>query len=604
MVGAVPFRGVDGVAYWNAGPLALAHMQFFTTPESLEERQPLVSSGGEACLVWNGRVDNREELKAGLEAVGARLEDETDPGLVLAAYLEWGTGCVQRIVGDFALAVWDARARKLWCARDYVGVRPFYYFWDGKSFSFGPDVRAMLAYPLVSLKINEGMVGEFLVDEVTSREETLYADIRQLPPGCTLTVDGDKGLRIEEWWSPELSLLTYESDDEYAEQFRRLMDQSVRSRMRCNTPWAAELSGGLDSSSIAVSARAVLDESGRGEDRILTFSMASPGKPWDESDDIAAVREKARLTSELLEPLRASLDFFGERAGYWRDYPGSPNGEPMTLPIYEAAKRHGVRVLFSGVGGDELFDSRDGHLLDLAAGIWRPGALRRLTDTARCDWTAKGGARNWQRLLAKRLIIGYMPKRARVLRERRWLRKCTAVSPGFARRIRLAERILAPVRPMPQLFATRAQRDVYRNVVCGLEALVLALNDRETAHLGIEKRFPFLDRRLVEFCLRLPEEQRRRGEITKYLLRRAMDRRLAERVQRKVGKAEFSELFDVVFSTEQGRNRMESPMMQSNTDWIDAEKLRSFLLAGGGIWRRWTLVAIDLWLEQTTRSAG
>src|SRR6185437_9104340 len=226
MSAAVEYRGPDGITFWNGGlpyapnSVAFAHLQFCTTPESLEERQPLVAPGGDVCLVWNGRVDNREELLAEIAAKGVSPVDQTDPGLALAAYFLWGADCVQHIVGDFALAIWDGRQRRLWCARDYVGVRPFYYFWDGKTFLFGPEIRALLAHPLVSLKINEGMVGEYLANAITSRDETLYADIRRLPSGSTLTIDGPGGLRVASWWNPELSLIRYRTDEEYAEHFR------------------------------------------------------------------------------------------------------------------------------------------------------------------------------------------------------------------------------------------------------------------------------------------------------------------------------------------------------------------------------------------------
>jgi asparagine synthase (glutamine-hydrolysing) len=604
MTAAVEHRGADGITYWSSGPVALAHMQFFTTAESLHERQPLVSPGGEACLVWNGQLDNRDELKADLAAADTKVADETDPGLVLAAYLQWGSECVQRMVGDFALAVWDARMRRLWCACDYVGVRPFYYFWDGKTFVFGPDVRAMLAHPLVSLKINEGMVGEFLIDQLTSREETLYTDIRRLMPGCTLTIGAHRKLRVEPWWRPDLSLLTYRSDDEYAEHFRHVFDESVRSKMRSHLGWGIELSGGLDSSSIAVSARAILDESEQKDSRVLTYSIIESGKAWDESDDIRAVVKKGRLTAEMLKPLKVGLDFFRERAGLWRDYPGSPNGEPMTLPMYEATKRQGARVLFTGIGGDELLDGRDAHLMDLATGLWRQGSLSALTERAQHDWRAYRRARNWQILLVKRLVSGLAPEWARVVREKQNLFQRSALSREFLQRTQLAERVFASPNPMQLRFESRAQREVYFAVMSGHEAHVLAWSDRETAPAGIESRFPFLDRRLVEFCLRLPEEQRQRGATTKYVLRNAMVERLAERVQRKVEKAEFSELFDSVFSTEQGRHRIQDPMMLSSTDWIDAEGLRCFLRAKGGLWRRWNLIAIDLWLEQVIESDG
>lgn len=598
MAGAVAFRGPDGISYWNAGPVALAHMQFFTTPESLEERQPLVSPGGEACLVWNGRVDNREELKAELAAAGARAVDETDPGLVLAAYLQWGTECVQRIVGDFALALWDARARRLWCACDYVGVRPFYYFWDGKNFAFGPDVHAVLAHPLVSLKINEGMAGEYLLNQIRSRRETLYVDVQRLEPGSMLEVDS-AGLRITEWWRPDLSLLDNGTDAEYAEQFRHLFDLSVKSKMRCQARWGVELSGGLDSSSIAVSARAILEREGRGEEQILSYSAASPGMPWDESEDIRAIADKARLTTSVYEPLRVGLEFFRGRAEFWKDYPGTPNGEPLCLPLFEAARAQGVRVLMNGIGGDELLMGRSSHLLDLAKQLGRPGSMRALLDRARydCNIYTRDGNR-WQRYLLRQLIPGLAPRWVRKTRRKLRLVRQGIFTREFLRRTHLGERVGGEPELKHGKFANSAQEAVYFSFASGSETHLLAFDDREKIHAGIETRYPFLDRRVVEFCLRLPESQRQTGPIWKWLLRNAMVDRLPQQLLGKLSKAEFSEIVLGVLSHPQVQERFMNLRVASHTDWLDSRRLQEQLDGGMALWPKWRLLAIDLWFAE------
>ncbi|HUY82908.1 MAG TPA: asparagine synthase-related protein [Acidobacteriaceae bacterium] len=597
MADTVVFRGPDGIAYWNAGPVALAHMQFFTTPESLEERQPLVSQGGEACLVWNGRVDNREELKSELEAAGARAVDDTDPGLVLAAYLEWGTECVQRIVGDFALALWDARTRRLWCASDFVGIRPFYYFWDGKTFVFGPDVHAVLAHPLVSLKINEGMVGEYLLHQIRSRRETLYVDVRRLEPGRMLEVDS-AGLRTTEWWRPDLSLLDYETDAEYAEHFRHLFDLSLKSKMRCHARWGIELSGGLDSSSIAVSARAILDREGRGEEEILAYSVTSPGKPWDESEDIRAVVDKARLTASVYEPLRVGLEFFRGRAEFWRDYPGTPNGEPLCLPMFIAVREHGVRVLMNGIGGDEVLMGRGAHLLDLAKRLGRPGSMRALLDRARYDCDIYTRDVSWQSYMLRRLTVGFAPSWARKTRRKLGLERHGIFTGEFLRRTNLGDRVAGEPELEHGKFASSAQQTVYFSIASGSETHLLAFDDREKIHAGIETRYPFLDRRVVEFCLRLPENQRQKGPVWKWLLRNAMEDRLPQQVLNKLSKAEFSEIVVSVLSDPQAQERFGSLRVESHTDWLDSRRLREQLDRDMALWPKWRLLAIDLWFAE------
>ncbi|HEU4982785.1 MAG TPA: asparagine synthase-related protein [Acidobacteriaceae bacterium] len=611
MVASAEHRGPDGITYWNDGPVALAHLQFHTTPESLDERQPLVSPGGEACLVWNGRVDNREDLLRELAAANALPSDQTDPGLALAAYLAWGEDCVQHIVGDFAFAVWDKRHRRLWCARDYIGIRPFYYFWDGKTFLFGPEIRALLAHPLVSLSINEGMAGEYLANAITSREETLYSDIRRLPAGSTLTVDASRRLRIDRWWRPELSLIEYGSDEEYAEHFRHLFDQAIRAQIRCNTPWGVQLSGGLDSSSIAVSARAVLDASGAKDSPILTFSMACPGKPWDESEDIAATVKRARLTPEFVLPMQADVEFFRQRAAFWRDFPGNPNGEPMTIPMYNAARRKGARVVLSGIGGDEWLDGRQEHLSDLAASMLfrqdRASTARQLLERAKDDWKVYSGAGRWQVFLTRRLIADAAPEWAHSRRRSLKLSRGGIFSREFLQRVHLADRLSDVPFLKRDTFASRTQQAVFQIVTAGYEAQVFEWNDREAACAGAEVRFPFFNRRLTEFCLRLPEDQRQRGSVWKLLLRNAMEGRLPERLCGKMYKAEFSELFENVVSAPQCRVRLTSPAMLRRTDWLDSERFvphMDSMIRSGRLRPMWLFLGVDLWFESILSQAG
>jgi len=600
MAAVIADRGPDGMTFWHSGSVAFAHLQFCTTPEALDERQPLVSPGGEACLVWNGRLDNREELIAALAAQGVRPTDFTDPGLVLSAYLQWGTDCVQRLVGDFALALWDARQRRLWCARDFIGIRPFYYYWDGKTFLFAPEIRALLAHPLVSLRINEGMAAEFLEGAIASRCETLYSDVRRLPSGSSLVIDTAGGdLQISSWWNPDLSLLQYRTDEEYADHFRNLMDQSVLSKMRCNAAWGVELSGGLDSSTIAVTAQALLDR-GRPDQRARTFSLAWPGKPWDESEDIAAVVQKANLDPEFVHPLKPGLDFFRQRAGHWRDYPGSPNGEPMSIPTSEAARARGARVLLNGIGGDEWLQGSSLHVVDLAA----KAQLVQLLRLARENWQGYGRHAHWSIDLARQILAGAAPDWMHAWRRKRLLGRETILSPDFLRRTRLADRLFSPPERETPRFSSRAQEAIFRFAVGGAEAHIFEWNDREAAHSGIERCYPFFDRRLAEFCLRIPEEQRRRGTVTKYVLRNAMRDRLPERVRSKSFKADFSELYENVLYDPSARERLKNLTMLTRTDWLHPRRFARINLPAepdGGVAGLygpvWMVLAVDLWLE-------
>ena len=538
--------------------------------------------------------------------------DNTDPGVVLAAYLLWGTQCVQRLVGDFALVVWDQRSRQLWCARDYIGIRPFFYFWDGKTFLFGPEVCALLPHPLVSHKVNEGMAGEYLAKAITSREETLYSDIRRLPSGSTLIIDASGSLRIASWWNPDLSLLEYRTDEEYADHFRHLTEQSVQSKMRSCIPWGVPLSGGLDSSTIAVTAQALLNGSGSAARQVSTFSLVSPGKPWDESEYISEIARFAGLRTEFFSPLRTDEEFFRQEADWSKDFPGYPNGAPMLLPMFQAATSYGVRILLTGTGGNQWLDGWPLEIADLAASLFRTGAVPMSLRLAIDEWNIDRGDRQWVSFLLRTILFAAVPDGVRSLRRKKEFGRQSIFSREFLRRTSLADRLFAPPEQGTHCFASRTQKDIFLNAISAAQAHILELNDRESARKGVEQRHPFFDRRLAEFCLRLPREQRQRGHVWKWVLTDAMRGRLPERVRTKTVQAEFSELFEAVLYDPWVSGRLKNLTIRRHTDWLDPRRFAVHLRLPAGSTSgyspsyrtAWMVLGIDFWLENVLSSGG
>jgi asparagine synthase (glutamine-hydrolysing) len=596
MAGALSHRAPDGTSYWNSGPIGFAHLQFCTTPESLREHQPLFAPWAEACLVFDGRLDNREDLSQAIVSSGGRFVDDTDPGLVLSAYLVWGEECAERLVGDFAFVIWDGRRRRLWCARDYLGVRHFYYFWDGSTFLFASEIPALLTHPRVSLKINEGMVGEYLADKITSREDTLYSDIHRLTPACSLTISGPSNdLRIERYWKPDLSPITYQTDDQYAEHFIEILEQSIASRMRSCVPWATELSGGLDSSTVSVTAQGLLNRSGSGQ-RVSTFSLAQPGMPWDESQYINEITQFAGLRSQSFPADYPDLDYFQRSAACSRDFPGYPNGKAMFTKMHEAMRQNGVRVLISGQGGNQLLEGNPPHLLDLAQAC----DFRRLVQRAKDDWRIYSGI-NWQTFLFRRLASGWAPDWIRSGLRKRRLSRSGILSRDFMKRIRLGDRLYSLNRRDPLVFSSRAQEAVFSSAHGGAATHYAEIMDRDAALQGFEFRHPFFDRRLAVFCLRMPEDQRQRGTTWKWVLRNATRGKLPERVRTKTIQAHFSDMYTNLFTTRSTRDRLSNLLIRKHTDWLNPH-----LGAGhpealpddhASLSTSWMALGVDMWLD-------
>ncbi len=219
MTSAMSYRGPDGIAHWNGSDAALGHCMLHATPESLQERQPATSEDGSLVMVMDGRLDNWLELRRDLLSRGAALRNHSDVELVLRAYQLWGQGCLSGIEGDFAFAIWNTRDRVLFYARDPMGIKPFNYYWTGRSLVFASDVHAILALPGIPQILNQGVLAEYLACEWYSRDETFWQGILRLIAAHSMTVD-TFGPKICQYWTPELfTTLNYRRDEEYVEHY-------------------------------------------------------------------------------------------------------------------------------------------------------------------------------------------------------------------------------------------------------------------------------------------------------------------------------------------------------------------------------------------------
>src|SRR5215469_8971550 len=217
MLDTIAHRGPDGSEVWCDGPVALGHRMFHTTPESLKEKQPLCDESGVCHLVLDGRIDNRAELRPVLEAKGFHLRGETDAELILRSYQCWGEQFVQNMIGDFALVIWDGRIRTLLGARDALGIKPFYYYADSRTFICGSEIHELLVSPDIHCPLNEGVIGEYLSDRTLTGEETLYRSIMRLRPGHVLNA-GPGRVSNRRYFDLDFSKeIQFRNDQDYAE---------------------------------------------------------------------------------------------------------------------------------------------------------------------------------------------------------------------------------------------------------------------------------------------------------------------------------------------------------------------------------------------------
>ncbi len=514
MAARMSHRGPNGIRYWAEGPAALAHAALHTTPESLREVQPLISPSGLLCLTFEGRVDNREELKAALEDKSILLRDDTDAELVLGAYELWGEGCAARILGDFAFAIWDGARHYLFCARDILGVKPFYYSCDKGRFLFASELAQILEDPTIGRDVNEGMVGEFLSFRVTNREDLVQRDYRLaahfLVVGPKSFVNSGTGTSISR------NSALCEAGRVFRSVFRNLPGSRSLPHAKYRTGRGAAKRRtrfllGLEWRN-ASSARDLLSARG-----FETFSNVFPGMGCDETPFIRDVADMWGLHSNIVMPKLDTRKFAEEvrNTGISRPIPGAGFQNDMI----EIQARRGFRVILTGWGGDDWLAGDEYPHADLLRGF----KIHALLQQIRSDRAQLGLARSGSRLL----MWGILPLLPRAVRfGLRRIRSATGlgttpwIRPEFAKRIQLQDRIEATFEG--RKFQSYMQKTRYRHLVSGWTAFVRELWDRSMARYGIELRHPLADRRVIEFAFALPQERLYRDGRTKIILRSAM----------------------------------------------------------------------------------
>ena len=531
-----------------------------STPESRCERQPLAAEDG-LCLTFDGRLDNRADLARELAGADLGLALDTDADLVLASYRRWGEDCFRRLLGDFAAAVWDPEHRKLVCARDIVGVRPLYYYRDERQFVCGSEPQQLFAAASIRPEPNEAMYAEYLSFRMTSREETLYRGVFRLPAAHLLIVDA-RGLETRRYYEPDPAFeVHYPSDAGYAEHFLQLFGDAIACRLRSDTPIAGELSGGLDSSSVVCLAEDLRRRGAVPDFRFLTISMVTPGFAGDETPYVNAVAARWQLESCLSPPGAPDPDGFVDQIRRYRDFPNLPN-VAASDGLLEVARARGCRVALTGTGGDDWLSATYSH----GAELLRRGRIGEFLNQVYTD--SESGA--WRSRLKTGMMMGVWPllpdaAQAAVATVRRRPLWPAYLTPEFVAATDLKRRFKRP--RADDRCATLSRRELLDWFQDGRLAYGQETDDRQHAWFGVEARHPFHDRRLVEFMLAIPEEQRWRSTATKFVLRQAMSGLLPAEIQTRTTKGDYSHIHMAAFEACGGEACFDS-MEMARRGWV------------------------------------
>ena len=516
MAGLIAHRGPDGERFYVEGGLGLAHRHLRIIDLSDAAMQPMANAVGTLQLIFNGEVYNYIELRAELQAAGHAFRTRSDTEVILHAYEHWGTECLHRFNGMFAFALWDASRQHLFVARDRLGVKPLYYHWDGSTFIFASEIKALFAHPAVPRRPNVAAIAQYLSSMYTTGEQTWFAGVKRLLPGHFMIID-TTGLRLTRWWD-----IPANEDDPgarptpfYIAKTRRLLEDSVRLRMRSDVPLGAHLSGGIDSSAVVALLSKVLVPHG---ERVRTFSGAfAEGAAYDERRFIHAVQDRYETVHSETVPGSSLLPGLMDPLVWHMDEPAAGPGIILQWAVCELTKSAGVKVINGGQGGDEAWGGYLGYI---------PSYLRTLLLQARHDpkllssLASSGGHLIGSKYLRESLIRAL--SNGRVGRARpssllpQWagdmFRDAAAVGTAIPE---------DEVTGMARGGRNPLARALYWDQKWYLPAL-LQVEDRTSMAFSLESRAPLLDYRLIEHAARVPGHLKMKGLTTKYILRKAV----------------------------------------------------------------------------------
>lgn len=500
--------GPDGEGHFCRDNFAVLYRAFHTTKESRLEVQPHFCPSG-AVITWDGRLDNREEL---IHRLAREISfTSTDLEIVAAAYQSWGTGSFARLIGDWALSIWEPKSRSVLLAKDFVGTRHLFYSVENDEVTWCSILDPLVLFAGHSFKIQEEYIAGWL-SFFPATHLTPYVGIHAVPPSSFVRLRPRKRDVIKYWDFDSSKSIRYRSDGEYEEHFRAAFSQSVFRRLRSDRPILAELSGGLDSSSIVCVADDLIANGHASSTNLYTVSYWDDTEPnWDERPYFKKVEERrGRIGSHIDVSSQNFFDTWVEEGTFVATPSGCGSSKETQFEFASCLASHASRVVLSGIGGDEVTGGVPTPLPELEDLLARfqfrlIGRLKQWALTQRQPWI---------HLLAETMrafLPGFILPTAIYKRPISWLKA------DFARRYKAAlagyESRLRFFGPLPS----------FQENILTLEGLRRQLSsDISSRNPLCQKTYPYLDRDLLEFIYAIPREQVVRPGQRRSLMRRAL----------------------------------------------------------------------------------
>ncbi|MFB6212776.1 MAG: asparagine synthase (glutamine-hydrolyzing) [Candidatus Magasanikbacteria bacterium] len=608
-------RGPDGKGSFisKQGKVGLATRRLAIIDPTKDGSQPMSCApkkGQQVAITYNGEVYNFKEIRKELSQKGYTFRSGTDTEVIMKSYIEWDKKCLQKFNGMFAFVIWDSRKKELFGARDHLGIKPFYYGKQNESFYFGSEIKAILAHPEFSKKLQKDNISQYLTFASTPPPKTLFENIKKLPPAQYIVVNQNNEIKTRKYWDPADSN-SYEdinTEEEYIQKIRDILRDSIEKQMVSDVPFGCFLSGGVDSSTNATMMSQALGKP------VETFSIGSTAHP--DYNEFKYSRKIANMLGANTHERRVDFEDFLNFLPKYPKFADDPNGDQICFLIYyisELIRDNDVIVAQVGEGADELFAGYPNYRLavNLYENIWKwvsrlpllrnlPYGILHPLDYSKLDFS-----KDYARRLHERQepfwgnAIAFNPTHKNKLLTKKYKE---TLQKSHEYKV-VQEKYESIQSKDPQ--ADFLKKMTYLEIKLRLPEILLMRVDKMSMSQSIEARVPFLDKRLVELALDIPQSLKLKNNTTKYMLKKAVEPILPEDIiyRKKQG---FAGPVSEWFSQEDKMKKIKGKIFQSSLrernlfdyEYIE-ELLKNHLESRiDNNFKIWNLLSLSLWHDE------
>lgn len=532
-------RGPDGYGLWvnGTGCIGLGHRRLRIIDLTENGKQPMQNSKGTLQIVFNGEIYNYIEIRQDLQSKGYRFKSQSDTEVILYAYQEWGRACLDQFVGIFAFCIWDERRKTLFAARDHVGVKPFYFSFDGDSFTFSSEMKGILAIHPDLRQPNWDAIYDWVTfTEFDHNKTTFFRNIYQLKPGHFIEFDFEEFSISDQipFWKFSIQEIreSQNSEIDLTQRFSTLFHESIAFQMRSDVPVGAFLSGGLDSTSIVAIASQLTDEPMR------TFSSVYSQIEYNEEKFIEIATKQFVVKHKQTTPKGDKFFTDLEKFIWIHEQPPNGPGPFSEWCVAELAHRD-VVVLLSGQGPDEMLGGYHPMFQPYLATIAREmlksnrGSFADFKEELNliADLTGSRKEMYW--------LSSMLPNWMEFQRKMKRIRRNQFLSKGFLQYKKSFNDLETEMLPIDLAGLNLLDKYLVKSTLGGQLRRLLHYGDRNSMAFSLEARVPFLDHRLIEYSLALPVREKINKDVTKNILREAMRNKMPEEIRTRKDKKGF-----------------------------------------------------------------